>query len=214
MKLKYFIFFHVLLLVILNIGCASNKARVKAYQNPTLNSIKINSVGILPLRNSFTQRSSLNTGEMIEINRLFQSEFIKLNSNTKVIDAATYLELLNKSNLVNKYDDLLRIYDNTGIPNTISLKEIGQETGVDAIIQGFVFNLLQNDGSYGRNRGETSLDIKYVMFSTTTGEVLWDAIYSGYKGTALTTQNAPPIDDVLRTIKKKIPNSIPKLSVK
>jgi hypothetical protein len=50
------------------------------------------------------------------------------------------------------------------------------------------------------------------MFSNTTGDVLWETIYDGYKGTGSTLEKAPPISDVIEIIKKKLPSSLPALS--
>ena len=65
----------------------------------------------------------------------------------------------------------------------------------------------------GSKRGETGITVKYVMFSTNSGDVLWEATCDGYKGTA-TTQKAPPVSDVIEIIKNKIITTLPKLSAK
>jgi hypothetical protein len=206
----YFSFLSISLLLC---GCVANKANVKTYVNPSLNSSKINSVAIFPLRNAFVQRDAeLSTGEMMDINRMFQMEFLNINPNTKLVDAISSTELLNKNSLVNAYDTLLRVYENTGIPNTQILNKIGTSLNIDAIFQGFVKEVTQRDGRYGGNRGETKVVIKYVMFSNTTGDVLWESIYDGYKGTGSTLEKAPPISDVIEIIKKKLPSSLPALS--
>ena len=206
-------FLKILLMLFLFTGCVANKATVKTYVNPGLNSAKINSVAIFALRNAFLQRNTeLGTGEMIDINRMFQMEFIKRNPSTKIVDAVSSTELLNQNNLVNSYDTLLRVYENTGIPNTQILKKIGKNLSTDAVIQGFVKEVFQRDGVYGGNRGETKIVVKYVMFSNLTGDVLWEASYEGYKGTGSTLSKAPPISEVIEIIKKKLPSSIPTLS--
>ena len=201
------------LIGILSYGCVSTSGTTKTYISPSLASTKITSVAIFPLRNAFTQTNvSLGTGDMIDINQMFQSEFFKRNANTKLINSVESTELLNKGSLVDIYSDLITVYTVTGIPNTETLKLIGEQLEADVIIQGFVVRVVQRDGVFGGNRGETSVTVRYVMFSTITGEVLWEATSDGYKGTALTTEKAPPVTDVIEILREKIISALPELS--
>ncbi|MBU2543836.1 DUF515 domain-containing protein, partial [Patescibacteria group bacterium] len=155
------------------------------------------------------------SGNMIEINKMFQTEFINKNSKIKILNPISSIELLNKFNLVNSYDTLLTDYSNTSIPNEQILKRIGQNLKVDAIIQGFVVGVVQRDGdaSYPAKRGETKVTIKYVIFSTITGDVLWEATCEGYKSVT-PFQKAPPLSDMIEIIRGKIISALPTLSIK
>src|SRR6187401_3421526 len=137
MKISFSIILPVIML--LSLGCVSKKGTIKTYLNPSVNASEIKSVAIFPLRNSFVQASmGLETGEMIDINKMFQVEFYNRNRQTKLVDAVSSKELLNQAKLVNSYDTLLAVSENTGTPNTDILNKIGSKLGVDAIIQGFV----------------------------------------------------------------------------
>lgn len=205
--------FYLSLIGLLLYGCVAKKVTIKTYINSSLNTSKITSVAIFPLRNGFVQRdANLGTGDMIEINKVIHQEFSSMNPKASLVTAVTSIDSLNKGNLVNSYDTLLRVYEYTGIPNTVILNKIGKKLNVGAIIQGFVREITQKDGVYGGNRGETRITLKYVMFSTNTGDVLWEATITGYKGTATTLAKAPPISDVIEIIKKKIITGMPKLS--
>jgi hypothetical protein len=212
MKISFAIIISVIIFLFLG-GCVSKKGTIKTYLNPSVNASEIKSVAIFPLRNSFVQASiGLETGEMIDINKMFQVEFHNRNGQTKLVDAVSSKELLNQAKLVNSYDTLLAVLENTGIPNTEILNKIGNKLGVDAIIQGFVKEVFQRDGVYGGNRGETRIIIKYIMLSTSSGDVLWEARCEGYKGTATTLAKAPPIEDAIEIIKGKIVSAMPVLS--
>ena len=120
-------------------GCVSSDGTIKSYINPALISTEITSVAIFPLRNAFVQTDvSLGTGDMIEINKMFQSEFVNKNSKTAIINSVSSTEMLNQGSLVDTYSNLLTVYTQTGIPNTESLRKIGKYLKADAIIQGFV----------------------------------------------------------------------------
>ncbi len=186
-------------------GCSTSDGTVKTYISPSLNSSKITAVAVFPLRNSFVQQNiSLGTGDMIEINKMFQMEFAKRNSKTGMLNSVSSTELLNKGNLVNSYDTLLNVYGNTGIPNTGILIRIGDYLKVNAIIQGFVMEVFQN------NRNEAKITIKYVMFSTTTGDVLWEATCVGHRITPSVGDTA--LSEAIEIIREKIISAMPTLS--
>jgi hypothetical protein len=151
--------FFYLAISLLFLNCSTSK--VKTYVDPNFSNSQVKSIGLLPLRNNFTQtNASLSTGDMLEINKLFQKEFITKNPNAKILNAVETSDLLNAKMLVNDYDNLLQVYGSTGIPNTTVLQNIGRELKIDAIAQGFVTKVVQNDGSYGRVNGETSITVK------------------------------------------------------
>lgn len=213
--LKYL--FYLPLFGLLFYGCSGSEATILTYINPSLHSPKITSVVVFPLRNAVTQQNaSLATGDMIEINKMFQVEFANKNSNTKMLNPTSSTELLNKYNLVNSYDTLLTGYSNANIPNTQILIRIGQNINVDAIIQGFVIKVFQRDGVFAvsyqnpGNRGETKLILKYVMFSTISGEVLWEATCEGHKDVS-SLKKAPSISDMIELMRDKIISALPTL---
>ncbi|MBK9981592.1 MAG: hypothetical protein IPP15_04070 [Saprospiraceae bacterium] len=212
MKTKLLLFASMLGLLC---GCITSSGTIKTYINPAVNASLIKSVAIFPLRNSFVQRSiGLGTGEMIDINRMFQMEFVKRNSTTHLVDAVSSRELLNKSSLVNSYDTLLSVFDNTGIPNTVILNNIGKHLDVDAIIQGFIKEVSQKDGVYAQDAGEAKVVIKYIMLSTVSGDVIWEATCEGIKRTSTTLGKAPPFDEAIEIVKQKIVSAMPSLSNK
>ena len=200
------------LLVIFFLGCAPPNT-TKIYINPSLNSTKITSVAVFPLRNAAaTQRDiSLTTGDMIEINKMFQTAFAEKNSKINMINSFSSVELLNQGSLVDLYGNLLSVYEQTGVLNTETLKKIGQYLKTDAIIQGFVMQVYQRDGAFiGLNGtpGETKVTIKYTMFSTVSGDVLWEASCDGYKGVNA-FKKAPPVSDAVEKLREKIISAIP-----
>lgn len=191
------------------LSCSTSK--VKTYVDPNLSSGKIKSVALLPLRNSFTQtNASLSTGDIMEINKMFQKEFISKNPTATILNSVESTDLLNEKMLLNDYDKLLQVYGSTGIPNTTILQNIGNQLNIDAIAQGFLVKVVQNDGSYGRVNGETTISVKYVMFSTKNGSVLWEVLADGSKVKS-TLANAPEVSEVIEILRKKITSSIPKL---
>ena len=213
-KLSPFLFLPLLTTVFLFYGCSIKRATVKSYISPTLNSVRINTTAILPLRNAFAQKDqSLLTGDLVQINSMIQREFHNRNPKVILIDAITAKELLNKDSLVNSYDKLLNVYDNTGIPNTQILNQIGKHINADAIMQGFVQEVLQHDKErvgFQTIPSKTKIVVKYVMFSTITGDVLWEVNCEGSKQT--NKRYAPPVFEVIDLIQKKILTALPILS--
>jgi hypothetical protein len=202
----------IVLYCLLFFGCITptHHSTVRTYINPALNSSEITSVAILPLRNSFTQTSSLSTKDLVEINREFQTVFIDKNQKTTLVNSFTSTELLNKSNLVDSYSNLLLVYTQTGIPNTETLNKIGDVLNVNALIQGFVESVTLMDGIPGAKEGVTTVTFKYIMFSTLTGVVLWEATYistaktgTNFLGGTTPDVTAPPVSEAIKYVKDK-----------
>jgi hypothetical protein len=208
--------FHIMrnnlfLIISIAIMCGCSSSKIKTYSDPNLSISNINSIAILPLRNSFTAtNTSLSTSDIIELNKMFQQEFMQKNPTLKILNSVESSDILNEMDLVEEYDKLLQVYGSTGIPNTKILQNIGEKLKIDAITQGFLTKVVQNDGSYGRVNAETTIKAKYVMFSTKTGAVLWEIIVDGSK-IGSTIAKAPPVEDVMGILRKKISTSIPKI---
>ena len=143
---------------------------------------------------------------------MFQTAFVEKNPNTKLINPAASTELLNKKSLVEPYSKLLTVYWETGIPNTVTLMDMGKQLNVDAIIQGFVVQMYQRDGDFwGAKTARTTIVIKYIMFSTNLGKVLWETSCDGDEEVS-SLKKAPPVSEVLEIIREKMISAIPILT--
>lgn len=195
-------------------ACSGSYSTILSYKNPSLNSEIVNSVAIFPLRNALVQQNVyVNTDDLKELNQMFQTEFVNKNSKINILTPISSTEFLNKNDLVNSYETLMKDYENTSIPNTQILNSIGQELKVDAVIQGFLLEVIQLDGrvwnpSY---QGETKITVKYVLFSTNTGELLWECTCNGEKIVS-SLKKAPSISEMIDVIKEKIINELPTLT--
>lgn len=156
-------------------GCINPIAegKVSTYLSPALGTSRITSVAVFPLLNSFDPRggSSLNTGDMLDRNSMFQAEFARKNPKATLITSSASTDLLNRAGLVDAYGSFVSVYRETGVPNTQTLNNMGRTLKADAIIQGFIERVVQTDGRPGSIPGDTKLSVKYVMFSTANGTV-------------------------------------------
>ena len=74
--------------------------------------------------------------------------------------------------MADKYADFLRDYSVSGIPNAKVLKEIGDILKADAILQGEIIDLVQQDGHYPGVMARTSLTLRYSLISASKGDVV------------------------------------------
>ena len=101
--------------------------------------------------------------------------------------------------------------DSTGVPNTNLLQALGKQLHCDAIIQGVVQNFQQYDARVGSNAAKTSATLRYVIISTATGDILWEASCASSKSSTTTLGKTPPLFDILLMAQQKIVTAIPKL---
>ncbi|MDA8084067.1 MAG: hypothetical protein M0024_10465 [Nitrospiraceae bacterium] len=181
-------------ILLFSFGCASN-VNLRSFTDPSIESSSVKKVAILPIRNS-----RILPGESNELLRSITREFVKKNPNVTVLSAVDATDMLNKSDMTEKYSNFLRDYAVSGIPNSKILKEIGDVLSVDAIVQGEVLDIVQRNGYYPGVMALTSLSLRYYMLSTSKGNILWEASCSASQqpGGLATVWTPPvPISDVI-----------------
>jgi len=203
--MKSVVFVLMVIVVTTTISCTSS-SKIKTYTNPSFSRDVIKSLALLPIRNI-----SLSPNEGTEINRMFYKEVTSRNPSKRILDPLTTVKLLNDANLVSLYDQFLREFENTGVPNNNLLKQLGEQLKSDALIQGVVQNFSQQDARYGGNAAKTSATLRYVIISTTTGDILWESSCAASKSSVTTLGKTPPLFDVLEKAQKQIITSVPKL---
>lgn len=181
---------------------ACSGTRMKTYSNPSFSRETYQSFALLPIRNI-----SLSPSEAIEVNRHFYTTLTQRNIDKRILDPLEAHRLLNDSNLVSEYDQFLREFENTGIANTRILNHLGKQLKCHAIIQGLIINYKQD--SYPKPK--TTAGLRYVIISTTHGDILWESQCSSYKNATFIWGQAPPLFEVLAKVQKKMAHAIPKL---
>lgn len=195
-----------------SIACASapvpvmQSASVRTFVEPSLQPGAVKSIAIFPMRNV-----RLQPDELREINRSITEGFRKQNPQLKIVGATESVTMLNDGGLAEKYSEFLRNYSQSSIPDVKILQEIGRSLGVNAILQGEVFSVNQMDAPSKMYYGKTSLQMRYILLSTSNGSILWDSSSSAFK-LSEPGQPAPAIYEVIQMGQEKILNSLPTLA--
>ncbi|MDB5226646.1 MAG: hypothetical protein JWN78_839 [Bacteroidota bacterium] len=184
-------------------GCSSTN--LKTYTNPAFTRDAVKTLALLPMRNI-----AMTPSEATEINRFFYAELVKKNGGKAIIDPLESTKRINDLNLVPTYDQFLREFENTGVPNSNTLKVLGAQLHCDAIVQGVIQNFRQTDGRIRGAGASTNATLRYMIISTTTGDILWEASCAVTKSNT-TVHRPPPLFDLLLNAEKKIVTAIPKL---
>jgi len=208
-KFNYKVLLIIIFSVIFLFSCAQN-VELRSFTDPSIQSSVVKKVAIFPIRNA-----RILPGESRELVRSFTIEFLKKNPGITIISATKATDLLNKNKMTEKYAEFLRDYAVSGIPNARILKNIGKILGVDAIVQGEIFDFYQKDGHYPGVMARTSLTMRYYLLSTSKGDVLWETTCSAsLKPSGLTASvwsPPPPLIDVIKIAQEKILSDIPYL---
>ncbi|MGH9369255.1 MAG: hypothetical protein ACRD3M_16460 [Thermoanaerobaculia bacterium] len=188
-------------------GCASSKTTVRSYTDPTAGTRRLSAIAVLPMRNAAVAQA-----ESIRMNREVAQTVQRQNPQLKVLGPVEAVQLLNQHNLVAEYDLYLTTLAQSGIPNAEIMRRIGQALQVDAIMQGQIVGLFQQDGAYGRNAGITKFTLRYSIVSTQDGLLLWETFGDVDERTATTVENAPALELVLPKATAIILKSIPRFA--
>lgn len=189
---------------ILFTSCAVSKATLNSYVDPNINNEKITRLAVFPIRNAKFAPS-----EAQQINRKISMSIAQKNSQIEIMSSNEAINKLNDSNLANTWAVFLDNYSSSGVPDKNVLTEVGDALGIDAIIQGEIVNVFQQDGAYGSNKGTTRVTVRFSMLSTKSGKLLWEASSDGIKGTPTTLESAPPIIEAVDLAVDKILSNLP-----
>jgi hypothetical protein len=137
--------------------------------------------------------------------------FKQKNPTVNIVGPTESMTLIKQAALLDKYSEFIGDYARSGILDANTLKEIGESLGVNAILQGEVFNIEQVDGDYNRKVGSTSLTVRYFLMGTHDGIILWEVVSNATKSTATPFASAPPLYQTILKAQHWILTSLPEL---
>lgn len=199
-----YLIFIALVLSTLFYGCAVSKATLNSYVDPNISNEQIRNLAIFPIRNAKFAPS-----EAQQINRKISMVINQKNSQIQIMSSNEAINKLNENDLASTWAVFLDNYSSSGVPDKNVLFEVGKALGIDAIIQGEIVNVFQQDGAYGSNKGTTRVTVRFSMLSTYSGKLLWEASSDGIKGTPTTLESAPPIIEAVDLAVDKILSNLP-----
>ena len=185
-------------------GCATTRATVNSYVDPNHGSGDVSSVAIFPMRNA-----RLAPSEAQQLNRKIAMGLQERSSELAIMSPAQTVNLLNEAELADEWADFLNDYVTSGVPNAQTLRQIGDALGVEAIIQGEVVSVVQEDGAFGWTKGSTRVTVRYSMLGVNSGRLLWECSSDGICHTATTIGSAPPVIKAIQAAVDKIVQNLP-----
>ncbi len=201
MKTKILFFIGILFLQLLP-GCVTRRATLQTFIDPSIQTTAVKTVAVFQMRNT-----AFSPGETMEMDRTITQAFVQKNGSVKIIGTTEAGTMINNANLASEFSGFLGDFENSGIANTVFLNKI-KNLGIDAILQGRLFEVKQDD--WARQRlAHTSLLIRYTILNTSNGKILWEgtskADMEWYK------RFAPSIYEVAQIAQQKIISVIPSL---
>lgn len=194
------------LISIILISCAVQKATISTYVDPNFRSGRINKIAVFPIRNT-----RLAPSESQQINRKISMALKQRNPQIEIMSSAEAIRVLNDYDLADDWAVFLDNYVTSGVPDSKILKDIGNALSIDAILQGEIVNIFQEDGQvgYSGNRGTTRVTVRFTMLDVNDGKLVWESSSDGIKKTATKLESAPPIIDAVNLAIDKILSNLP-----
>ena len=201
----------ILLVIVLTviISCAVNRATINTFTDPGFRIGKIKRIAVFPIKNTRFAPS-----EAQLINRKISSAIKKNNPSIEIIGPAESIRLLNANGLADDWGYFLDNYLVSGIPDATVLADIGRALNVDAVFQGEILQLFQEDGIPGdlfSKKGITRVTVSFSLMEIESGKLLWEATSDGVKGTVTSIEKAPPIIEAVDLALGKIMENLPQL---
>lgn len=190
--------------LIFGIGCSQTPSRTAV--RPSIQPGQIKSLGILPLRNEGVIPDHSRT-----LNRAVLQTFHRKNPHITIVGPTESIALIERAGLTDTYSKFLRNFARPGIPDLSPVRALGDTLGVDAILQGEIFNIQQVDGDYQGNVGLTSLTVRYSLVGTHDGIILWETVSNPKRATKTPFEPAPPLYQVISEAQNWIASFLPLL---
>jgi hypothetical protein len=187
-------------------SCATHSATISSYVDPTLQRGLIQSIAVFPVVNTRMAPS-----EAQQVNRRVSFVIHQRDPQIELMSSVEAIDRLNEYGLADDWAVFLQNYVSSGVPDATVLGEIGSALGVDAIIQGEVLDLYQQDGDADGRKGVTRVTVRFSMLDCLNGKLLWEASSDGRRETAIggTLAHAPPVIEAIQLAVDKILESLP-----
>ena len=186
-------------------GCATHTATINSYVDPTYGSGQIQSIAMFPIRNTRMAPS-----EAQQINRRISVFISRRDPEIRLVSAVETVNRLNENGLASAWAVFLDNYVSSGVPDANVLAQIGEAVGADAIIQGEILNIFQQDGA-DEQKGVTRVTVRFTMLDCRNGKMVWEATSDGRRETALagTMFHAPPVIEAIQLAVDKVLETLP-----
>lgn len=194
------------LLAIPIIACASSKATINSFTDPSYSAQDVESIAVLPIRNA-----RLAPSEAQSVTRRVSQAIHGKAPKIRLMGPTESVQALNDHDLAHDWATFVEDYVKSGVPDAEALGRIGKALNVDALVQGELLNVQQEDGEFGGNKGQTRVTVRFTMLGTRDGTLLWEASSDGIKKTATTLSDAPAIIEAVNLAVNKILDNLPPL---
>lgn len=161
------------------IGCAVKKGTINSYIEPTYNRGAIKTIAMFPVRNAKFAPS-----EVRQLNKELIQTMKKKNPSIEIVSPSKAQRLINESGLAREWANFIEDYYTSGIPDSVALKNISKALKVDAVFQGQLLNIRQNDGDGWTRKGQTRITVSFSIVETETAKIVWEATADGISITA------------------------------
>ena len=184
--------------------CMIRRATIDTYVDANYGPGVVHKVAIFPIVNA-----RLAASEAQQINRKVSTEIHRKNPGILIMSSAEATQILNEHSLASDWATFLNNYVSSGVPDATVLSRIGRTLGVDAIIQGELVNIFQQDGAFGLGKGTTRVTVRFSMLGVEDGKLLWEASSDGIIIMKRVFDPAPAVIDAVRLAVDKIIQQLP-----
>jgi len=184
-------------------SCATNRGTINSYVEPTYTQGSIKRLALFSIRNAGRAPA-----EARDINVKIAQAIVAKNPSVEIMAPSASLSAINDAGLAAQWADFVEDYYTSGIANKVVLQEIATALKVDAVLQGQLVNVWQQDGG-GMQKATTRITVNFSIVEAATAKVVWEATADGIR--AKGTKTAPPIADAIKLAVDKIVENLPLL---
>jgi hypothetical protein len=187
-------------------GCATRRATINSYIDPSFTPGSVRSVAILPMQNARLAAMQAQT-----VNGRIATMLSTRNPSLEIVSDRESVARLNEAELADDWAQFLANYQTSGVPDASVIRRVGSAMRVDAVMQGELLDIEQRDGVYGGTRGQTIVTVRYMLLGTSSGNMLWEGTSQGIRQTATTLESAPDLLEAIDLAVDRIVLDLPRM---
>ena len=201
MRLNIILLFAISALLI---NCSITNQTIEINKSAEIDSLQYFYIALMPINEAY-----LSNDEIEDINDDLNSHFGNFFGYIKFLNIEQFELFLKSNNLWDKTLVMWNDYVETGVINKEVLLDIRKETKINTILFGQVLSVQKTFGKHRAQIGESTAEVKFTIFSTITGNVIWEAVCSGTQGNAHSDQPVPSTIEAVEVALDEIMHNLP-----
>ncbi len=167
----------ILLILLVISGCAASNSYSRIRYSPNFIKVKIDQIAIMPFSNKYLKEE-----EKEEIDDILNKSISSLGIFKYSVTPSNATDsVLKENNLIIRSENFWEDFLKNGLVDKDFLGDVNSTLNSKYLLKGEILRRHTQDNVYRKIIGYTEVDVKFVLFSTVSKDVVWEVNITGKK---------------------------------